>query len=127
MQKEMRELIGAVGTEEPPENITAALTNYIKVAQSDTWQKTFSWRSFCKNYQNFTPQFFSLARYLNSVPETEDGTQKPEYKFYLQMRTNALFHVETFEAHVKDWYAAGRPEGAVYIQLQNEWEAEKCS
>lgn len=125
--KEMRELLGAVGMGESPANILNSLQNYIKVAQSDTWQKTFSWRSFCKNYQNFTPEYFSLSKYLNSVPETEDGTQKPEYKFYCKMRTNALFHVDTFEAHVKDWYDAGRPEGAAYIQLQNEWEARKCS
>ena len=127
MQKEMRELIGAVGTEEPPEKIIAALQNYIKVAQSDTWQKTFSWRSFCKNYQNFSPEYFSLTKYLITEPETEDATQKPEYKFFLKMRTNALFHVETFQNHIADWKAAGRPEGAAYMQLQNKWEEEKCS
>lgn len=127
MQKEMRELLGAVGTEEPPEKVIAALQNYIKVAQSDTWQKTFSWRSFCKNYQNFTPDFFTLSKYLNTEPETEDATQKPEYKFFMKMRTNALFHVETFQAHIADWKAEGRPEGAAYMQLQKKWEDEKCS
>ena len=122
MQKEMRELLGTVGTQEPPEQVIAALQNFIKVAKSDTWQKTFTWRSFCKNYQNFTPEFFTLSKYLNSEPETEDGTQRPEYKFYMRMRTEARFHVETFEAHIADWEAEGRPEGEDYFKLQSKWE-----
>ncbi len=128
VQKESRELFDTIGTEEPPEKVIAALQNYIKVAQSDTWQKTFSWRSFCKNYQNYSPDFFSLTKYLNTEPETEDATKKPEYLFYMKMRTNTYFHVETFQAHIEDWKAEGRPEGALYIQLQNKWEqeAETC-
>ena len=122
MQKEMRELLGAVGTEEPPERVIAALQNFIKVAKSDTWQKTFTWRSFCKNYQNFTPEFFTLSKYLNAEPETEDATQKPEYKFYMRMRTEARFHVETFQAHIEEWKAEGRPEGEDYFNLQKKWE-----
>lgn len=124
MQKEMRELISEVGTEakDQPERIIAALQNFIKVAKSDTWQKTFTWRSFCKNYQNFTPDFFTLSKYLNTEPETEDATQKPEYKFFMRMRTEARFHVETFQAHIDDWKAEGRPEGEDYFKLQSEWE-----
>ena len=129
MQKEMRELLGAVGPADigDQENIIATLRNFIKVAQSDTWQKTFSWRSFCKNYQNYTPAFFTLSKYLNTEPETEDATQKPEYKFYMRMRTEARFHVETFQEHIAEWKAEGRPEGAEYFRLQDEWEAKKCS
>ena len=125
-QREMRELLEAAGTEEPPYKIFNALTNYIKVAKSDTWQKTFTWRSFCKNYQSFSPDFFTLAKYLNTIPETDDATQKPEYKFYMRMKTESRFHVETFQAHIEDWKAEGRPEGAEYYRLQDEWEAEKC-
>ena len=122
MQKEMRELLGAVGTEEPPERVLSALQNFIKVAKSDTWQKTFTWRSFCKNYQNFTPEYFTLSKYLTTEPETEDATQKPEYKFFMRMRTEARFHVETFQAHIDEWKAEGRPEGEDYFKLQDKWE-----
>lgn len=125
--KNMRELLDAVGPKEPEDKIRQALCNYIKVAQSDTWQKTFTWRSFCKNYQNFTPEYFTLSKYLNTEPETEDATQRPEYKFYMRMRLEARFHVETFQDHIDDWKKAGRPEGDAYYKLQDEWEVRKCS
>ena len=124
--KEMREFIGAVGALEAgsPANILNALQNFLKVCKSDTWQKSHSWSTFCKHYTDYTPEFFTLDRYLNAEPQTDDATQKPEYKFYMQMRTNAKFHVETFQAHIDDWKAEGRPDGAAYLVLQDKWEAE---
>ena len=120
--KEMRELIGAVGAYESPEKVREALRNFLKVCNSDTWQKSHSWSTFCKHYTDYTPEFFTLERYLNKEPETDDATQKPEYKFYMRMRTEARFHVETFQAHIEDWKAEGRPEGAEYFRLQDKWE-----
>ena len=120
--KEMRELIGAVGAYESPEKVREALRNFLKVCNSDTWQKSHSWSTFCKHYTDYTPEFFTLERYLNKEPETEDATQKPEYKFYMRMRQDAKFHVETFQAHIEDWKAEGRPEGAEYFRLQDKWE-----
>lgn len=126
MQREMRELLEAAGTEEPPYKIFNALTNYIKVAKSDTWQKTFSWRSFCKNYQNFSPDFFTLSKYLNAEPQTDDASKKPENVFFFAHKADPQFHVDTFQAHIDDWKAEGRPDGADYLALQNKWEAENA-
>lgn len=126
IQKEMREILDATDRSESPETITSALQNFIKVAKSDTWQKTFSWRSFCKNFQNYKPEYFTLEKYLNSEPETEDGTQKPEYKFYMRMKDNSRFSIDLFQAHIEEWKAEGRPEGADYFKLQNAWEANEC-
>jgi hypothetical protein len=122
--KEMRELLSAVGAlgAGSPENILEALENFLKVCKSDTWQKSHSWSTFCKHYADYTPEFFTLERYLNAEPETDDATQKPEYKFYMTMRLNARFHVETFQAHIEDWKREGRPEGEDYFRLQSEWE-----
>ena len=120
--KEMRELIGAVGTYESPETVREALRNFLKVCNSDTWQKSHSWSTFCKHYADYTPQFFTLERYLNAEAETDDATQKSEYKFYMRMKANEKFHVETFQAHIEDWKAEGRPEGAEYFKLQDKWE-----
>ncbi len=124
--KEMRELLSAIGPREDGNRVRQALQNFLKVCKSDTWQKSHTWSTFCKHYADYTPEFFTLERYLNAEPETEDATQKPEYKFYLTMRTDARFHVETFERHIKDWKEAGRPEGEEYIQLQKKWEVEEC-
>ena len=126
IQKEMREILDATERSVEPEKITQALQNFIKVAKSDTWQKTFTWRSFCKNYQNFMPEYFTLSKYLNSEPETDDATQKPEYKFYMRMKDNTRFSIDLFQAHIEEWKAEGRPEGADYFKLQNEWEAQEC-
>lgn len=120
--KEMRELLAAVGSTEGPTNITSALQNFLKVCKSDTWQKSHSWSTFCKHYADYTPEFFTLERYLNAEPETDDATQKPEYKFYMRMKQDAKFHVDTFQAHIEDWKAEGRPEGAEYFRLQDKWE-----
>ena len=120
--KEMRELIATTGPYESPANALNALQNFLKVCKSDTWQKSHSWSTFCKHYVDYTPEYFNLERYLNSEPETEDATQKPEYKFFMRMRTDARFHVETFQAHIDDWKAEGRPEGAEYYRLQDAWE-----
>ena len=124
--KEMRELISTIGLTAAGDraNIQAALENYLKVCRSDTWMKSHTWANFCKHYTDYTPEFFTLERYLNAEPQTDDATQKPEYKFYMAMRTSAKFHVETFQAHIDDWKAEGRPEGADYFALQDKWEAE---
>ena len=122
--KEMRELLSTIGPQTPGNEVRAALQNFLKVCRSDTWMKSHSWSTFCKHYTDYTPEFFTLERYLNAEPQTDDATQKPEYKFYMTMRTNAKFHVETFEKHINDWKAEGRPEGADYLKLQAKWEAE---
>ena len=124
--KEMRELIATTGPYESPANALNALQNFLKVCKSDTWMKSHTWSNFCKHYTDYTPEFFTLERYLNAEPQTDDATQKPEYKFYMTMRTNAKFHVETFEKHIDDWKAEGRPDGADYFALQDKWEAENA-
>ena len=124
--KEMQELLHAIGPQQEGNDVRAALENFLKVCRSDTWMKSHSWSNFCKHYTDYTPEFFTLERYLNSEPQTDDATQKPEYKFYMAMRTNAEFHVETFQAHIDDWKAEGRPDGADYLALQNKWEAENA-
>lgn len=126
-QKEMRELIAAIGPQQEGNNVRETLENFLKVCQSDTWQKSHSWSTFCKHYTDYTPEYFTLSKYLNTEPETEDATQRPEYKFYMRMRLEARFHVETFQDHIDDWKKAGRPEGDAYYKLQDEWEVRKCS
>jgi len=125
-QKEMRELIGTIGPQQEGNDVREALANFLKVCRSDTWMKSHSWSNFCKHYTDYTPEFFTLERYLNAEPQTDDATQKPEYKFYMTMRTSAKFHVDTFQAHIDDWKAEGRPEGADYFALQDKWEAENA-
>ena len=123
--KEMRELIPAIrpGSGEAA-TIINALENFLKVCRSDTWMKSHTWSNFCKHYTDYTPEFFTLERYLNAEPQTDDASKKPENAFFFAHKDDPEFHVETFQAHIDDWKAEGRPDGAAYLELQNKWEAE---
>lgn len=122
--KEMRELIAATGPEESRARIMNALENFLKVCRSDTWMKSHTWSNFCKHYTDYTPEFFTLERYLNTEPQDGDASKKSENAFFFKHKDDPEFHVETFQAHIDDWKAEGRPDGAAYLELQNKWEAE---
>lgn len=124
--KEMREFITARGPQQEGNNTREALQNFLKVASSDTWQKSFSWHSFCNNLENYMPEYFTLSKYLNKEPDTDDATKKPEYLFYTRMRNEAEFDVDLFQNHIQEWTDQGRPEGKEYYNLQRKWEEEKC-
>lgn len=126
--KEMRELLAEVGPVAAGDrkNIQEALENFLKVCQSDTWMKSHSWSTFCKHYTDYTPEFFTLERYLNAEPQDGDASKKPENAFFFKHKDDPEFHVETFQAHIDDWKAEGRPDGAAYLELQNKWEAENA-
>lgn len=123
--KEMRELIPALrpGSGEAA-TIINALENFLKVCRSDTWMKSHTWSNFCKHYTDYTPEFFTLERYLNAEPQDGDASKKPENAFFFAHKDNPNFHVETFQKHIDDWKAEGRPDGAAYRALQDKWEAE---
>ena len=122
--KEMRELIAATGPYASQLTVQEALENFLKVCKSDTWMKSHTWSNFCKHYTDYTPEFFTLERYLNAEPQTDDASKKPENAFFFAHKDDPEFHVETFQAHIDDWKAEGRPDGADYLALQNKWEAE---
>lgn len=121
VQKEARELISVVGVDEPPERVIQAFKNFLQVAESDTWQKSFSWRTFCRNYESYTPEYFTLSKYLNDTPETDDATKKPENIFRQAHKDDPHFSRHAFRDHIAQWQEAGRPDGEAYYRLQDEW------
>ena len=124
--KEMQELLYAIGPQQEGNNVRETLQNFLKVCRSDTWMKSHTWSNFCKHYTDYTPEFFTLERYLNAEPQTDDASKKPENAFFFAHKDDPEFHVETFQAHIDDWKAEGRPDGAAYLELQNKWEAENA-
>lgn len=119
--KEMQELLHAIGPQQEGNDVRAALENFLKVCRSDTWMKSHSWSTFCKHYTDYTPEFFTLERYLNEVPETDDATKKPENIFRQAHKDDPHFSRHAFRDHVNEWLEAGRPDGADYYKLQDEW------
>lgn len=124
--KEMQELLHAIGPQQEGNNVRETLQNFLKVCRSDTWMKSHTWSNFCKHYTDYTPEFFTLDRYLNAEPQTDDASKKPENAFFFAHKDDPEFHVETFQAHIDDWKAEGRPDGADYLALQTKWEAENA-
>ena len=122
LQKESRELFNVIGINEPVENVRQAVINFIQVAESDTWKTAFTWSHFCNKYIEYTPEYFSLQKFLTAEYEGNDATKKPENVFFFAMKNNPRFKVDLFERHVKDWKDAGRPQGEAYFKLQKEWE-----
>ena len=123
--KEMRELIATIDRSDlSAKSVIETLQNFLKVCQSDTWMKSHTWSNFCKHYTDYTPEFFYLERNLNAEPQDGDASKKPENAFFFKHKDDPEFHVETFQAHIDDWKAEGRPDGAAYIKLQSKWEAE---
>ena len=121
LQKEMREFYDEVGTKEKPEDIIQAFKNFLQIANSDTWQKSFSWRTFIRNYQNFTPDFFTLERYVNKDTDPNDATKRPENIFYFAHKDDPRFVFRAFRDYQDEWVKAGRPDGEAYYKLQDEW------
>lgn len=120
--KEMRELINTIDRSAiSAAEVINSLENFLKVCESDTWMKSHTWSNFCKHYTDYTPEFFTLERYLNEVPETDDATKKPENIFRQAHKDDPHFSRHAFRDHVNEWLEAGRPDGADYYKLQDEW------
>lgn len=124
--KEMQELLSVIGPQQEGNNVRETLQNFLKVCKSDTWMKSHTWSNFCKHYTDYTPEFFTLERYLNDEPQTDDASKKPENAFFFAHKDDPWFHVETFQKHIDDWKAEGRPDGTDYVMLQDKWEAENA-
>lgn len=121
--KEMRELYGTIGTDIPTDRIRAALENFLKVARSDTWRKTFTWRSFCTHFNEFTPEFFDIQRYLTDWKDNGDVSTRPDNVFFHAHKNDPRFKWRLFRDHKDEWEAEGRPDGEDYYRLQDKWEA----
>lgn len=102
-------------------DLRIALGNYLKVAKSKTWMNTFSISVFCKNYIEYTKEFFDMKKYIN-IP-------KDKVKLINDMLDNAIqqhiiFRQNTFIYHRKDWFALGMPEGKELQGIVAKWEEE---
>ena len=81
-QKESRELLEKIGLKHPPEEIKQALNNFLSIANSGSWMKTFSWRYFCNHFQDFTQEFFAPVKYAanNAKPQEQKQHDSVAYE-----------------------------------------------
>ena len=102
-------------------DLRIALGNYLKVAKSKTWMNTFSISVFCKNYNEYTKEFFEMTKYIN-VPR--DKVKLINEQLDKALREHLIFRQDAFIHHRKDWIAMGMPEGEELQAIVKQWEKE---
>ena len=100
---------------EAPQIIISALKNYLSVANMDSWKTSFSFNAFCKNYIEYTDEFFDVSKY-----DKETDTEKICDNFIKQMEKVKGFDTGAFWQNRMDWLEKGRPQGEKYFQWQEE-------
>lgn len=118
--KEGRELLELTKKADIPD-LRIALGNYLKVAKSKTWMNTFSISVFCKNYNEYTKEFFEMTKYIN-VPR--DKVKLINEQLDKALREHLIFRQDAFIYHRKDWIAMGMPEGEELQAIVKQWELE---
>lgn len=98
-----------------PQVIINALKNYLSVANMDSWKTSFSFNAFCKNYIEYTDEFFDVSKY-----DKETDTEKICDNFIKQMEKVKGFDTGAFWQNRMDWLEKGRPQGEKYFQWQEE-------
>lgn len=98
-----------------PQVIINALKNYLSVANMDSWKTSFSFNAFCKNYVEYTDEFFDVSKY-----DKETDTEKICDNFIKQMEKVKGFDTGAFWQNRMDWLEKGRPQGEKYFQWQEE-------
>lgn len=102
-------------------DLRIALGNYLKVAKSKTWMNTFSISVFCKNYNEYTKEFFEMTKYIN-VPR--DKVKLINEQLDKALREHLIFRQDAFIYHRKDWIAMGMPDGEELQAIVKQWEKE---
>ena len=118
--KEGRELLELTKKADIPD-LRIALGNYLKVAKSKTWMNTFSISVFCKNYNEYTKEFFDMTKYIN-IPR--DKVKLINEQLDKSLREHIIFRQNAFIYHIKDWFKLGMPDGVELQAIVMQWEKE---
>ena len=102
-------------------DLRIALGNYLKVAKSKTWMNTFSISVFCKNYNEYTKEFFDMTKYIN-IPR--DKVKLINEQLDKALREHLIFRQDAFIYHRKDWFLLGMPDGEELQAIVKQWEIE---
>lgn len=102
-------------------DLRIALGNYLKVAKSKTWMNTFSISVFCKNYNEYTKEFFDMTKYIN-IPR--DKVKLINEQLDKSLREHLIFRQDAFIYHIKDWFKLGMPDGVELQAIVMQWEKE---
>lgn len=117
-QKEGRELLELSRQYEISE-ISSALENYLKVANSETWKSGFSFNAFCKNIAEYIPEYFDMSKYIDSpkggIDELAENTVNE------MIEAGYVFRIPVFYKHKEEWFNMGMPKGEKLVELVKNW------
>ncbi|MBO5922392.1 MAG: hypothetical protein J6Q48_08420 [Bacteroidaceae bacterium] len=122
-QSEGRQLCNVLHDYDAP-TILTALTNYLHVADMDTWKSSFTFTAFCTPINEYTAEYFSPDKF------EKNENKRPAIEYVKQFIHDKLaedkfpINVAVFIYHRKEWLAQGRPDGAEYLKLQKQWETD---
>ena len=122
-QSEGRQLCNVLHDYDAP-TILTALTNYLHVADMDTWKSSFTFTAFCTHINEYTAEYFSPDKF------EKNENKRPAIEYVKQFIHDKLaedkfpINVAVFIYHRKEWLAQGRPDGAEYLKLQKQWETD---
>lgn len=88
VQRELRELFGTFTTATYDEAMIA-IKNYLKVASSESWKTSFSWRNFVKEYLDYTPEYFDESKYAVRKPFVKNEPKPVSEEFKRKLEEDA--------------------------------------
>lgn len=117
-QKEGREFLELSRQYETSE-ISSALENYLKVANSETWKSGFSFNAFCKNIAEYIPEYFDMSKYIDTPKGGLD--EIAENTVNEMIEAGYVFRIPVFYKHKEEWFNMGMPKGEKLVELVKSW------
>lgn len=102
-----------------PVEVIEALKNYLKVASADVYISSFSINAFCKNFNNYTAEYFDMSKYIDmpkgGLDEIAENTVNE------MIEAGFIFRIPVFYKHKEEWFNMGMPKGEKLVQIVKEW------
>ena len=117
-QNEARSFIELFKRAKPVE-VIEALKNYLKVASADVYISSFSINAFCKNFNNYTAEYFDMSKYIDAPKGGLD--ELAENTVNEMIEAGFVFRLSVFYNHKEEWFNMGMPKGEKLVQIVKEW------
>lgn len=102
-----------------PSEVIEALKNYLLVASADVYISSFSINAFCKNFNNYTAEYFDMSKYIDTPKGGLD--ELAENTVNEMIEAGYVFRIPVFYKHKEEWFNMGMPKGEKLVQIVKEW------
>jgi hypothetical protein len=102
-----------------PSEVIEALKNYLLIASADVYISSFSINAFCKNFNNYTAEYFDMTKYVDlpkgGLDELAENTVNE------MIEAGYIFRIPIFYKHKEEWFNMGMPKGEKLVELVKSW------